>query len=277
MMRNKYKSILVKAVMILLGIGFLFPLYWMIMMSFKEHLEITVNPFGLPKEWIFTNYAAALDKMHFLSALKNSLIYTTGTCILTLILGSMAAYAISRMGWKYENQMRTVFMMGLVIPMQLVMIPLYTIVYNLGLKDSSFGVILPYTAFQLPSTILMFYAFLRGIPRELEEAARIDGCNVYQSFTRIIIPVLKPALSTRFVLIFMNIWNEYNLALILANTAAKAPLTIELNKFFVTLVGSPNWGYIGAAMILASLPAILVYTIGNRQIENALTVGAILK
>lgn len=276
-MQKKRNAIFIKILLILLGIGFLFPLYWMLMMSFKNHLEITVNPFGLPKEWIFTNYAKALEKMRFLQALKNSLIYTTGTCLLALTLGAMAAYAISRMGWKYENHARTVFMMGLVIPMQLVMIPLYTIVHNLGLKNSALGVILPYTAFQLPSTILMFYAFLRGIPKELEEAARIDGCNVYQCFLKIILPTLKPALATRFVLIFMNIWNEYNLALILANTSSKTPLTIELNKFFVTLVGSPNWGYIGAAMILSSLPAIIVYTFGNRQIENALTVGAILK
>lgn len=276
-MQKKRNAIFIKILLILLGIGFLFPLYWMLMMSFKNHLEITVNPFGLPKEWVFTNYAKALEKMRFLPALKNSLIYTTGTCLLALTLGAMAAYAISRMGWKYENHARTVFMMGLVIPMQLVMIPLYTIVHKLGLKNSALGVILPYTAFQLPSTILMFYAFLRGIPKELEEAARIDGCNVYQCFLRIILPTLKPALATRFVLIFMNIWNEYNLALILANTSSKTPLTIELNKFFVTLVGSPNWGYIGAAMILSSLPAIIVYTFGNRQIENALTVGAILK
>lgn len=276
-MQKKRNAIFIKILLILLGISFLFPLYWMLMMSFKNHLEITVNPFGLPKEWIFTNYAKALEKMRFLPALKNSLIYTTGTCLLALTLGAMAAYSISRMGWKYENHARTVFMMGLVIPMQLVMIPLYTIVHNLGLKNSALGVILPYTAFQLPSTILMFYAFLRGIPKELEEAARIDGCNVYQCFLKIILPTLKPALATRFVLIFMNIWNEYNLALILANTSYKTPLTIELNKFFVTLVGSPNWGYIGAAMILSSLPAIIVYTFGNRQIENALTVGAILK
>lgn len=276
-MKKKIRSVVLKVFLIVIGISFLFPMYWMFVMSFKDKIDIVRNPFGLPTQWFASNYSAALAKMNFLSALKNSLLYTLGTCVLALLFGTLAAYAISRMGWKHENKVRTYFMMGLVIPMQLVMIPLYSIIVDLGIRKSALSIILPYTAFQLPSTILMLYAFLRGLPRELEEAARIDGCNVYQCFWRVIVPTLKPALSTRFVLVFLNIWNEYNLALILASGKGRTPLTIELNKFFVSQVGTPHWGYIGAAMILASLPAMVVYTIGNKQIENALTAGSILK
>ena len=275
-MQKKRNAIFIKILLILLGIGFLFPLYWMLMMSFKNHLEITVNPFGLPKEWIFTNYAKALEKMRFLQALKNSLIYTTGTCLLALTLGAMAAYAISRMGWKYENHARTVFMMGLVIPMQLVMIPLYTIVHNLGLKNSALGVILPYTAFQLPSTILMFYAFLRGIPKELEEAARIDGCNVYQCFLKIILPTLKPALATRFVLIFMNIWNEYFMALIFANGNDKIrTLSMGLQNMITSMKYTGDWAGLFAAVIIVLVPTLILYLLLSEKIVAGITGGAV--
>lgn len=276
-MRGKFSRRLTKFFLIFCGIGFMFPLYWMITMSFKDIAEIAVNPFGLPRVWDMLNYAEALDMMDFWVALKNSIIYTLGTCIVTILFGAMAAYAVSRMGWKYGDNVRSFFMLGLMIPAQLVMVPLYSIVYNLGLKGTPLAVILPYSAFQLPSTILMLYAFLRGIPKDLDEAAILDGCNSFQLFGKIILPVLKPAMSTRFVLVFINIWNEFNLALILANTNGTRSLPIELNKFFSSLVGIPDWGKIGAAMILTSLPVVIVYSVGSSKIEDALCAGAILK
>lgn len=276
-MRNKFAKKITKIFLIICGAGFAFVLYWMLTMSFKEINEIALNPFGLPIVWDFGNYGEALAEMEFWESLRNSIVYTFGTCILTLTVGAMAAYAVSKMNWKYENQVRNFFMLGLMIPAHLVMVPLYSIVYNLGLKGTPFAVILPYTAFQLPATILMLYAFLRGIPKEMNEAARLDGCNAYQCFIRVFLPILKPAISTRFILIFINIWNEFNLALILANTNHRRPLTIELNKFFTTFVGITDWGKIGAAMILTSLPVIIVYSIGSSKIEDALCAGAIMK
>ena len=276
-MARKIKRAIVVILLLVLAIGFLFPLYWMVMLSFKDIPEIVTNPFGLPSSWDLVNYVNALGKMEFLPAMKNSAIYTFGTCFFTLLFGAMAAYAISRMGWRFGDRVRAFFMLGLLIPMQLVMVPLYTIIFNLGIKGTPWAVILPYTAFQLPSTILMLYAFLRGIPHELDEAAKLDGCGSYRCFSRILLPVLKPAMSTRFIMVFISIWNEYNLALILANTNDTRPLTIELNKFFGTQMGIPHWGQIGAAMFLCSLPVIVVYCIGSSRIENALCAGAVLK
>ena len=276
-MNHKISKYIVWAMMIVLAVGFLFPMYWMVMLSFKDIPEIVLNPFGLPAGWELTNYIDALAKMEYWTGLRNSVVYTFGTCALTLLFGSMASYAVSRMGWKHGEKVRSFFMLGLLIPIQLVLVPLYTIIFKLGLKGTPFAVILPYTAFQLPSTILMLYAFLRGIPRELDEAARLDGCGSYRVFFNILLPVLKPAMSTRFIMIFISIWNEYNLALVLANTNDTRPLTIELNKFFGTLMGIPHWGQIGAAMLLASAPVIVMYCLGSSKIENALCAGAILK
>ena len=276
-MRGRLSRNLTKIFLLICGIGFLFPMYWMISMSFKDIAEISVSPFGLPSTWNLDNYREALEIMDFWTVLRNSTVYTLGTCIVTLSFGSMAAYAVSRMGWKYGDRVREFFMLGLMIPAQLVMVPLYTIILNMGLKNTIWAVILPYSAFQLPSTVLMLYAFLRGVPKDLDEAAKLDGCNAFQCFGNIFLPILKPALSTRFVLIFINIWNEYNLALILANTNSTRPISLELNKFSAALVGVLDWGRLSAAMLIISIPVIIVYAIGSNKIEDALCAGALLK
>lgn len=275
MKKNKL-SLLVSGLMILIGASFLFPLYWMINISFKSKSEVYDNPFGLPQEWVFNNYGDALEKFNFLRYLSNSLIYSISTIILTVFLGSMFAYCLSRMNWKYKGFAMSYIAMGLVVPAQVVIIPILIMVRNIGLKGSHLSLILPYSAFALSSCVLMLYAFFRSLPKELEEAACIDGCNVYQTYFRIIVPVIKPAIATQCVLIFMNTYNEFFLAFILAAEDKIRPLTVGLLNFFVS-IGVSHWGQIGAAMIITSLPTIIVYMLGNEQIENALTAGAILK
>jgi raffinose/stachyose/melibiose transport system permease protein len=275
MKKNKL-SLLVSAVMILIGVSFLFPLYWMLNISFKTKSEVYDNPFGLPKEWVFNNYGDALEKFSFLKYFSNSLIYSVSTIILTVFLGSMFAYCMSRMNWKYKSFAMSYISMGLIVPAQVVIIPILIMVRNVGLKGTHLSLILPYSAFALSSCVLMLYAFYRSLPKELEEAACMDGCNIYQTYFRIIIPIIKPAIATQCVLIFMNTYNEFFLAFILAADDKIRPLTVGLLNFFVS-IGVSHWGQIGAAMIITSLPTIIVYMIGNEQIENALTAGAILK
>ena len=267
---------LANAAMILIGISFLFPMYWMINLSFKSKREVYDNPFGLPKEWVFNNYGDALEKFSFLRYLSNSLIYSISTIIITVFLGSMLAYCLSRMNWKYKGFALNYIAMGLVVPAQVVIIPILIMIRNLGLKGTHLSLILPYSAFALSSCVLMLYAFYRSLPKELEEAACMDGCNIYQTYFRIIMPVIKPAIATQCVLIFMNTYNEFFLAFILAADDKIRPLTVGLLNFFVS-IGVSHWGQIGAAMIITSLPTIIVYMVGNEQIENALTAGAVLK
>ncbi|HEX2947330.1 MAG TPA: carbohydrate ABC transporter permease [Clostridia bacterium] len=274
-MKNR-RRILAGTVMVIIGASFLFPMYWMLNLSFKSKSEVYVNPFGLPKEWVFNNYGDALAKFNFLRYLSNSLIYSVSTIVITILLGSMFAYCISRMRWKFKNFALSYISLGLVVPAQVVIIPIMIMTRSLGLKGTHLGLILPYSAFALSSCVLMLYAFFRTLPRELEEAACMDGCNIYQTFFKIIIPVIKPAITTQCVLIFMNIYNEFFLAFILGAEDKIRPLTVGLLNFFVS-IGVSHWGQIGAAMIITSLPTIIVYIIGNEQIENALTAGAILK
>ncbi len=276
MKKSKIYKLLISAVIVIIGLTFLFPLYWMINMSFKSKSEVYDNPFGLPQQWVFNNYGDALEQFNFLRYLSNSMIYSLSTIAITITLGSMFAYCLSRMNWKFKGAALSYISMGLVIPAQVVIIPILIMVRNMGLKGSHLSLILPYSAFALSSCVLMLYAFFRSLPKELEEAACIDGCNIYQTYFRIILPVIKPAIATQCVLIFMNTYNEFFLAFILAADDAIRPLTVGLLNFFVS-IGVSHWGQIGAAMIITSLPMIIVYLIGNEQIENALTAGAILK
>lgn len=273
---NSKCKVLVNILMILVGLSFLFPLYWMLNISFKSKSEVYDNPFGLPKEWVFNNYHDALEKFNFPRYLTNSIIYSVGTIILTVALGSMLAYCISRMNWKYKGLALSYISMGLIIPVQVVIIPLLIMTRSLGLRGTRLSLILPYSAFALSSCVLMMYAFFRSLPKELEEAACIDGCNIYQAFFRIVLPVIKPAITTQCVLIFMNTYNEFFLAFILGAEDRIRPLTVGLLNFFVS-IGVSHWGQIGAAMIITSLPTIIVYAIGNEQIENALTARVALK
>lgn len=275
-MKQKGIKALVNSMMIITGITFLFPLFWMLNISFKSKSEVYDNPFGLPEEWVFTNYGDALEKFNFPRYLSNSVIYSVFTILITVFLGSMLAYCISRMKWKFKNFALSYISMGLIIPAQVVIIPILIMTNKMGLKGTHLSLILPYSAFALSSCVLMLYAFFRGLPVELEEAACIDGCNIYQTYFKIILPVIRPAIATQCVLIFMNTYNEFFLAFILGAEDKIRPLTVGLLNFFVS-IGVNHWGQIGAAMIITSLPTIIVYIIGNEQIENALTAGAILK
>jgi len=275
-MKTRKFDILIKITLSMIGVSFLFPLYWMVNLSFKSKSEVYDNPFGLPRQLIFSNYRDALEKFNFLRYLINSMLYSVSTIIITILLGSMFAYCISRMNWKFKGFAMSYIALGLIIPIQVVIIPILTMTRNIGLNGNHLSLILPYSAFSLSSCVLMFYAFFRSIPKELEEAAYIDGCNIYQTFFRIILPIVKPAIATQCALIFMNIYNEFFLAFILATDDKIRPLTVGLLNFYVS-IGVSHWGQIGAAMIITSLPMIIVYLIGNEQLENALTAGAILK
>lgn len=270
------QKIILKILLVVIGLSFLYPMFWMILTSFKGKSEFYVNPFGLPSQWFPENYTLALEQLDILKYSLNSLIYTVGTCLITLLLGSMLAYCITRMNFRFSAQASFYLSVGLVIPIQVVMIPLYMMIMDLGLKGSKLSLILPYSAFQLASTVLMLSAFLRTLPKELEEAAAIDGCNVYQAFFRIIFPIIKPAVITRGMFIFISIWNEFAIAQVLGNTEDLRPVPVALQSFFLS-VGVSHWGLIGAAVVLTSIPSILIYCFGNKQIEQALTAGAVMK
>jgi len=254
----------------------LYPLIWLLFYSFKDNEEIfSTNVFGIPKVWRFENYSNAFDVFDIVGYFKNSLIVSIGTVVFTVILGLMFSYAAARMRWKFANAGRVYMTSGMFIPMQIILIPLLILVRDMHLNNSYFAVIVPYVAFQLSFATIIFYAFFKSLPYELEESAAIDGANVYTTFFRIMVPLVKPAIASVSIFVFLFAWNEFLVALIMISDNALKTLPLGL-LYFQTQFGS-DWGAMGAVMVISTIPTIVVYLLFSEQIEKALTVSSAVK
>jgi len=252
----------------------LFPLYWMLTFSLKGNNEIFgENVIGLPKEWLWSNYEAAMTTGNMGRYFFNSIIVTGGTIILTTIIALMATYALTRMIWRGREVVNNIFMLGLTVPIHAARLPIFILLRNLNMINSYQALIIPYSAFALAMAILISSSFISNIPRELEEAACIDGCNVYGIFWRIILPLMKPALSTLGVFVFLQAWNELMFAVIFISDSKFRTLSVGIQ----TLSGSytTDWGPIGAALVIATFPTLIMYAFMSNKIQESLVLGAV--
>ena len=264
------------AILIICALLFMLPLYWMLILSVKSANQAAIEPWALPSELHFENFTAAWERINVPLLLKNSFIYTAGSVVLCLLVSMMVAYALTRMRMKHSRLGTMYFTIGMLIPVSVLLIPVYRLVMGLGLKGTPWALILPYAAFAMSSSILMISAFFRSIPIEMEEAAAIDGCSVYRTFFSIMIPLVKPALATQGMMMYIQNWNEYALASILAIGKEMRTIPLALNLFFGQF-DLTNWGEVGAAVTITSLPVILVFVFCNKQIEQAMTGASGLK
>ena len=253
-----------------------YPLIWMIFYSLKNNDEIFIkNPFGFPTVLRIENYINAWKQYDIPVYFLNSILVSVATVFFTIVLSLMFSYATARMKWRLSNFSRIYLMAGMFIPAQIILVPLVILMRDFRLANTHWSLIVPYTAFELGFSSVVFYGFLRSIPFELEEAAAIDGANVYTTFFRIILPLVKPAIATMITFIFLFAWNEFTMALILISDNSLKTLPLGL----ITFQGQfeTNWGGMGAAMVISSIPTILIYLLFNQQVEKALTVGSALK
>ena len=274
--KGKLGKFIIGAVLLLFAFMFLYPMYWMITLSFKDQIQASSDPYGFPKGWHVENYTAAWNKIDIPQVMWNSIVYTVGACVICLVLSVMVAYALTRMHMKFSGAIKMYFTVGMIIPIAVLMIPVYRLVINMGLKNTYWALILPYAAFNMASSMLMICSFFRNIPVELEEAAALDGCSVYRTFFSIMVPMVKPAIVTQLVMVYIFVWNEFSLASVIAMGEKMRTVTIALYSFF-SAFDVTHWGVIGAAVTLTTLPILIIYTLGCRQIENAMSVSAGLK
>ena len=266
----------ISLILIILGLTFLYPMVWIVLTSLKSAGEVYSNPFGLPQDWLFSNYTDSIMILGLSRYIVNSFTYTIGTVVLSIGAGSIFAYAAARMKWKRSNWGMTFFQTGLVIPIYTIIISLYILLRDTGLKNTYPGLIFVYAASALPITIMIFYGFFRSLPFELEESAYIDGANIFQTFRHIILPISVPAIITTSIVVFMNYsWNEFPIAFITIDDQYMRSLPIAMT-YFTTLRGT-EWGLLGATMVISSLPPILLYLFASDKIEKALTTAAVLK
>lgn len=263
-------------ILIVSALIFMLPLYWMLILSVKSAQQAAVEPWAIPAEVHFENFAAAWERINVPQLLKNSFIYTAGSVVLCLLVSVMVAYALTRMRMKHKNLATMYFTIGMLIPVSVLLIPVYRLVMGLGIKGTYWSLIMPYAAFAMSSAVLMISSFFRSVPIEMEEAAALDGCSVYRTFLSIMVPMVKPALATQGMLMFIQNWNEYALASILAMGKEMRTIPLALNLFFGQF-DLTNWGEVGAAVTITSLPVIIVFVFCNKQIEQAMVGSSGLK
>lgn len=265
----KFGRIVRDVILIFFAALFLLPLYWMLTLSVKSQMQAAGDPYGMPEELHFENFVTAWERIDIPRLLTNSFIYTAGALVICILVSVMIAYAITRMRMRHAGLVRMYFTIGMVIPVAVLLIPVYRLIMTMGLKGTYWSLILPYAAFGMASCILMLCAFFRSIPIEMEEAAAIDGCNVYRTFASIMVPMVKPAIVTQAMLMYINNWNEYALASILAMGKEMRTIPIALDLFFGAY-DITNWGVVGAAVTITSMPVILIFVLCNKQIEQAM-------
>ena len=277
MNKETTKSRIVKAIiyifLVFMAILYLAPLLWVFLVSFKTNKEIFTNHFGMPESFNLENFTFAWTAGRLGTATLNSFIVCTVTLLLSLIIGSMAAFAIGRLRWKFSGAALTYFLIGMMIPVHCVMIPLFTRFAKIGLSNTLTGLVLPYLTFSLPLTIYIMTGFFRSMPNELIESACIDGATVGQIFIMIALPVCKTGLFVTGLMSFVNNWNELLLAMVFISDDNKKTLPVALSKF----VGPYNTNYsqMFAAIIIAVIPTIIVYCAFSNQIVDGLTAGAV--
>lgn len=269
------KSVIKMMILILVAVIQLFPFVWLILFSLKSNTEIfdPSKTLSLPQVWHFENYAMALQGGEILRYFLNSVLYSAVTVVASGLLASMAAYGITRMEWKLKGFVMAVFTLGIMMPVQATLLPLFQVLDATGLRNGYFGLMIPYIVFAIPMSVMVLSSFYRSIPREMEEAACIDGCGIFRTFFVIIMPMIKPALATASIFAFMNTWNE----LLFANTFVDDEAYRTLPVGIMTFVGehSTNWGLIGAGLVVATVPIVIIYFILSKQIQSSMTVGAV--
>lgn len=250
------------------------PIYYLLVTTFKTPAEAAASPLGIPKQFTFDNYTEAIEAMNYGQALKNNLMIAVTSVVFLIIFSSMSAYVIARSRRRLFQVINSIFMVGLIIPFQISIIPLYKILAGVNLMNTHMGVILvDVFCINLPLSIFLMRGFIHTVPMELEEAAFIDGCGTFQCFWRIIFPLLKPIVSTVAILDMLAIRNDFMTPLLFLQSSEKQVLLQQVYRNVGPF--STNWTAFFPMLVMATLPLVLFYLIMQRQIIEGVVAGAV--
>lgn len=259
-------------ILALFTIVIVYPVIWMFFASLKSNSEIVTNIWGLPQTPQWENYTGAWESADLGYALLNSVLVSVGTVLVVTTLSALAGFAFAKFSFRFALTIFLLFVFTMHAPAPV--IPLYVMLVKLGLTDSRLGLILPMAAGGIPLSIFIFRAYFQSMPRELLDAAKVDGCTDLAAFLRVVLPISGPALATVAILQFVGAWNEYFLALILVRSAEMRTIPLAIQVFFYAW-GRTEWEQVFAALCIGSLPMILLYIIMQRQFIQGLTAGSL--
>ncbi|BCB02515.1 carbohydrate ABC transporter permease [Bacillus sp. KH172YL63] len=251
----------------------LFPIVWLFLFSLKDNRDIFSNsPFSLPSEFHWENYGKVWEGgigVYFWNS-----IWITGIAIVfTVILASMATFAITRMRWKWSKWVLGLFMVGLMIPIHSSIIPLFSMFLNVNLIDNPWSIVITYTAYNLPITMMILLGFYYTLPREIEEAAIMDGCSVHRMFFKIILPMTMPVMSTTVIINMIYNWNEFVFVNTFVSSDEYKTLTVGIQNFIGQYM--TDWGAIGATLIISVLPILLAFFFFSNKVVEGISSSAV--
>ena len=267
------ENLLIQIFLASAAIVMLYPIFMMVLSGFKTTPEIFMSPFSMPKKFNIENFQVIWEKTNVPRYFLNSIIVTVSSIALLLITGTMAAYAISRYKFRGALMVSLFFLSGLMLPLRLAIIPLFIQLKYLGLIDSLLGLIFIYTAMSLPATVFILTGFLRSLPKELEDSARMDGASELRIMLDIMVPLVSPALVIAGIYSAVPIWNDFFFPLIFIQSPEWKTLAQGLTTFFGEY--SINYGVLYAGLSLASLPMIIIFIVQSRRFIAGMTAGAL--
>lgn len=269
-MKQLAKKIIYYIVTVSFALIFIIPLFMVLVNSFKTSKEAGKFAVTLPAEWLFSNYSIVFESADIGKAFINGVIISTGSVLTILIVASIAAYAIARSRSRWANVLYYVFLCGLVIP--IAFIPTYLVLDKLNLLGSYMGLILVSATYGLPMSVFLYTGFIKSLPRELDEAAIVEGCPPVRLFYSILLPLLKPVTVTLLIFNFVGCWNDIQVPLYFSNSDKWAlPLTVY--SFYGAY--SSSWNLIFADIVLTVLPLLVLYILGQKYIISGMTAGAV--
>jgi raffinose/stachyose/melibiose transport system permease protein len=257
----------------LIALVILIPLVVAVLGGLKTNGQLMARPLSWPDPIVWSNYGDVVRREQFWQQAFNSLLVMLATTFLVLGIASSAAFVFARMRFRGRDVIATYFMLGLLFPATIAILPLYIMIRRLGFLDTLWGIILPQVAFALPISVLILRTFFRSIPNEIEDAAYVDGATPFEFYIRILLPLSRPGLSAVAVLTMVQSWNAFFLPLVVLNDEKKWTLPLGVMQYSGQYM--TDWARVLAFVTLAMLPAIIFYLFAERQIVAGLTSGAL--
>jgi raffinose/stachyose/melibiose transport system permease protein len=247
------------------------PFYFLVIVALKPDLEALTSPLSFPNEVDLGNFSTAWSDASLGRALVNSLLITGGSVLALIALGSICAYTIARRPGRLSTTLYILFVLGIILPFQLGLVPTYAAMRHLHLVGSYLGIILLYTGIWMPFSVFLYTGFVRALPKEYEEAARVDGASTLRTFRRVVFPLLRPVTGTVAIFTGLIIWNDFFLSLIFLNGTEKVPLPVAVYTFVGAFAS--RWNLIFAAVIVSLLPILIFFLFAQRQLIRGFTGG----
>jgi ABC-type glycerol-3-phosphate transport system permease component len=266
------RALLLDVLIVLAAVAFISPFLFTLLASFRTAGDLASAPLGWPRELTLDNYVTAVDQIRYLPSALNTVLLTVASCVVVSVIGAMAAYPLGRMTSRLSSLVYRLFVIGLTIPVFVLIAPLYLLMRDLDLLDTHLGLVIIYTALNLPVAVFFYTSFVRQIPEDLEEAAALDGCGPLRTFFLVVFPLMRPVTGTLLTFVSLQVWNNLVIPLVFLQDPGKSTVMANAYSFADPHTLQPTQLF--PAALLGALPLLLLFLVFQRQVVQGITQGA---